>query len=187
MPKADLDNARDNYPSLKMGVDEWVEFFDGPGGREAMGRILYDIYDQVKEDEEREMGQRRVGRRPIRPPVSLEEVYATIFPQEPSQEPFIPTMRRLLGSTSQRSFASKLGISPQHFGRYLDGKLKPDIYFLERVSTALKIHPSHFLEWRALYIGDVVTKVYTAKPNLSLHGYKAIMLGRKNRLVQGQR
>ena len=80
----------------------------------------------------------------------------------------------------------RIGMSQPNFGRYLDGQLKPDLYLIEKIAAAFKIHPSHFAEWRAMYIGEMITKVYLAKPNMSIGAYKAVRLGQKRALAEGR-
>lgn len=184
MAKADLERAHLLHPSIAMGEPEWMDFFDGREGRRAMGRILYDIYDQIKEDEEREAGRRRVGRRPGREPVPLDEVFKTIFLAPPSLEVFHVALRELMGTMSMRALAKRIGMSSGNFSYYTNGKLKPDLYLMEKIALVLKVHPSYFIEWRAQYVAEMIRRVYMTDPKLSITAYKAIRLGNKRVLAR---
>jgi hypothetical protein len=52
-----------------------------------MGRIIYDIYDELMSREEREHGKRRIGRRPARSARPLADLMAVVRPEEFTNEP----------------------------------------------------------------------------------------------------
>lgn len=171
MAKADIEKARRLYPSTRMGEAEWVAFFDTPAGFSAMGAIIGDIYDEVKAEEEREAGVRRMGRRPGRS-ASLSEVWATVFPAPYSMDPFPEALGKLLNGRSQRAFASKIPCNQSTLSRLLSGEWEPDLVMLERIAEAAKVAPAYFVEWRAMYVGELITKVLTASPNLGITHFR---------------
>lgn len=178
--KADWDRAKGLYPSAGYGVDEWVAFFDTPSGFAAMARLMGDIYNAVKDEEEREEGVRRQGRRPRRSEVPLAEVYATIFPYRYSMDPFPEAMRKLLGGRSLRAFAPRVPVAHTTLHRLLTAEMAPDLVMLERIARAAKVPAGYFVEWRAMYLGQLVQQVLTERPNL---GVKALREARDAKAV----
>lgn len=169
MAKADLEKARALYPSCAMGLDEWTAFFGSAAGLRAMGRIIYDIYDEVISREERENGKRRIGRRPARDAVSLAAVMAVVRPEEFTNDPLPIALQKLLRGRSQRQFARKVPISQPYLNRLLDGQHpKFDLDLLEALAEAAGVHPWHFVEWRALYVGELVTEIMRESPHVGI-------------------
>ena len=168
MAKANLERAKELYPSTyTMGEREWVKFFDTPQGFAAMGAIIGDIFDEVKAEEEKEAGVKRMGRRPGRS-ASLAEVYATVFPAAYSMDPFPTALVKLLNGRSQRAFAAKIPCNQSTLSRLLSGEWKPDLSMMESIAAAAKVAPSFFMEWRAMYVGQVITETLLNRPNLSI-------------------
>lgn len=169
MPKADLDRARQLYPSTEeLGYDGWRAFFDTPQGFAAMGQILYDIYDEVLAQAERDAGRQQMGRRPARDAVSLDDVFAIVFPAPYTVDPFPLALEKLLAGQSQRAFCRKIPCSQPTLSRYLSGTVPPDLSTLERIALAARVRPSYFIEWRALWFGRMVTRVLLDRPNVSV-------------------
>jgi len=179
MAKADLEHAKALYPSCAMGVEQWVGFFGTGPGLRAMGRILYDIFDEMKSREERENGVRRIGRRPARSAVSMLDLMAVVKPDEFTNEPFIPALRRLLRGRTQEVFARKVPISQPLLSRLMSGERVPDLVMLERLAAAAGVQPWHFPEWRALYLGRLMTEVLTECPHLGISAIKDVRLTRE--------
>lgn len=176
MPKADFEKAKAKYPSTQMGEEQWLQFFDSSEGAHAMGRILGDIFDFVKAEEEREAGVHRMGRRPRRDG-SLQDVYNTVFPQAYAMDPFREAMEKLLNGRSRRSFAPKVPMTQTMFNRLLRGDFEPDMQMLEAIASAAKVHPSFFLEWRAMYVSQQIERVLRARPNVGVKAYRGIRRG----------
>lgn len=175
MAKADLERARSLYPSCEMGVDDWLTFFGTAAGLHAMGRIFYDIFDEVMSREEREQGKRRIGRRPAREAVSLAKVMAVVKPEEFSNEPLNIALGRLLRGRSQRQFCRKVPIDQSYLSRLLSGDRRPtDLDLLERLATAADVHPWHFVEWRAGYMGALIAEVMTQSPNVGITALRTL-------------
>jgi transcriptional regulator with XRE-family HTH domain len=179
MARADLEGARALYPSCSMGMGEWVTFFDSPPGLQALGRILYDIYDEVKSAEERKAGLRRIGRRPARAAVSLDDVMNVVLPTEFSNEPLHVALTQLIAGRSQRQFARKVPISQPHLSRILSGERVPGLEQLEQIAAAAGVQPWYFAEWRAKYIGDLITEALTRAPHLSIAALRSLRDGRR--------
>ena len=178
MPKADLEGAKSLYPSCSMKLDDWVTFFATSAGLQAMGRILYDIYDERLSIEEREAGHKRIGRRPARSAVALHDVMTVVKPEEFSTEPINIALEKLLRGKSRRQFARKVPINQTHLGRILNGKRSAPLELIERIARAAGVQPWHFMEWRAQYIAELVEEVFFAKPSLSVSALKNVRTAR---------
>lgn len=184
MAKADLERAKELYPSCNMALDEWMVFFGTSAGLRAMGRIVYDVYDEVISREEREAGKRRIGRRPAREATSLAKVMAVVRPDEFSNEALPVALRALLRGRSERAFAQKVPMSRTHFNRLL----RPDVYdpgaypmeLMEALATAASVGPWHFREWRAQYIGQLVTETLRTNPSMGITALRALRNARKD-------
>lgn len=185
MAKADFAKAKEMFPSTSFGDEEWRAFFQTPDGLHAMGRILYDIYDKVVDEQEREAGLRRMGRRPARDEVPLAEVYRKVLPPPPSQEPFPVALKYLLHRRSLRSFAPKIPIDVSTLSRMMRSGETPDIAMLERIAAAAKVHPAYFLEWRAQFVAQLIQSVYLDQPHLSITAFRALR-GGKQALIEGR-
>ncbi len=162
-----------------MGVDEWVGFFNSPAGLGALGKILYDIYDEVRSAEERNAGLRRIGRRPGRSAVPLDEVMQVVLPQEFTNDPLPKALARLLAGRSQRQFARRVPVSQPHLCRILSGERVPDLEQLERIAAAADVQPWYFIEWRARYISTLMGEVLAESPHLSITALRAMRDGRR--------
>lgn len=184
MAKADLEKAKSLYPSCGMGVDEWVTFFGSSAGLRAMGRIIYDVYDETISREEREAGKRRIGRRPAREATSLAKVMAVVRPEEFSNEPLPIALKALMRGRTQRQFAVKVPISQTHLGRLLlPETYSPDSYpleLMEALAQAANVGPWHFREWRAQYIGSLITEVLLANPHLGITALRGLRNARRD-------
>lgn len=162
-----------------MGEPEWVAFFNTPAGFHVMGRIIGDIYDEAMAEEEREAGLRQMGRRPNRRAVPLSEVYAMVFPRPYSMDPFATSMAKLLEGRSQRAFCRRVPIHQTTLCRYLDGSRKPDLEMLEKLAAAAKVKPSYFVEWRAMYVGQLIQTVLLDHPNIGISAVNTIHSARR--------
>jgi hypothetical protein len=181
--KADLERAKALYPSCSMAMDEWMTFFATSAGLRAMGRIIYDVYDEVISREERENGKRRIGRRPAREATSLAKVMAVVRPEEFTNEPLPIALKALMRGRSERAFARKVPISQSHLNRLLTASsYSPDAYpmeLLESLAEAGSVHPWHFPEWRAQFIGQLVTETLKENPALGITALRALRNGRR--------
>lgn len=173
MPRIDVERARALYPSCAMGVPEWKAFFDTPAGTQAFGRIIYDILDELKSQEERNAGVRRIGRRPQRSAIPLDEVMATIFPPEFSNEPLREQIRPFV--RNQRAFARRANIGQATVSNILNGKYGDmSIEMMESIASACNLRPWSFPEWRAAYVGQLVSEVMLASPAMGIRVLKGL-------------
>lgn len=180
MAKADYEHAKRAFPNIDAATDDqWVNFFDSPHGFTVLGKLLGDAYGTAKDEEDRQAGTRRTGagrRAPRR--ASLDEVLATVFPDRYAMDPFPEAMVILLAGRSQRAFAKRVPIHQMTLSRLMRGQYPPDVDMLERIAKAAKVHPAYFLEWRAQYIGAVLTNVMIQRPNLSVAAIQSLFDGK---------
>lgn len=179
MARADLEGAKALYPSCAMGVEEWITFFNSAGGLTAMGKILYDIYDEVRSEEERSAGVRRIGRRPGRASVPLDEVMQVVLPVEFTNDPLPKALAGLMKGKSQGQFAYRVPMSQAHLSRILNGKWDPPMSLIERIAEAAGVKPWYFAEWRAQYIGELITEVLTDSPHLGITALRGLRTSRR--------
>lgn len=178
MAKANFDKAKAEYPTIdSMHVEEWVQFFASPDGVYAMGRIFGDIWEAVMTEEEKARGITRMGRRPRRQG-TLDEVMATVLPQQYTLEPFKVALRGLMGGRSTRAFAPQVPCHQATLVRLLNGDYKPDLAMMESIAKAAKIHPKYFVEYRAGVLAESVRVAMSRQPNLGLRAYRALVEAR---------
>lgn len=182
MVKANYARAKELYPSCGMGEAEWVAVFDAHP--DIMWAIVGDIYDAVKTEQEKDAGIRRMGRRPARQADSMDEVYATVFPQQYNMDPFPMAFAQLLQGRSQRAVAQRIPCDQATISRLLSGKKIPDLAMLERIADACRVPPHYFVEYRALLIGGMVTRVLLDQPTMGVTAMKKVRGGRRDLLGQ---
>jgi hypothetical protein len=170
MAKANFEAARNQFASTAMGEEEWVGVFDS--NPDIMWAILADVYSVVKDEEEREAGKKRMGRRPTRVAGSVDELMRTVMPPQYTTEPFPAALKKLLAGRSQRQFAPRVPITQPTLSRLLKGEWEPDLAMLERIAAAAKVPPFYFVEYRAQMIAAVVTRILIDQPNLGITAYK---------------
>lgn len=180
MAKADYERAKREFPSTSMGEAEWVAVFDR--NPDIMWAIVGDIYDAVKTEQEKESGVRRMGRRPARAGTSMDEVYATVFPSQYSMDPFPVAFEKLIAGRSQRALAEQIPCHQVTVSRLLAGVWQPDLVMLERIAVACHVPPHFFVEYRAMLIGQMVTRVLTDQPNMGVTAMKRVRAGRRELL-----
>lgn len=159
-----------------MGEADWIAVFDRDP--DIMWRIVGDIYDVVKTEEEKAAGKRVMGRRPPRSG-SLEDVWATVFPAPYSMDPFPEALRKLMNGRSQSAFAMRVPIHQTTLSRMLKGEWMPDLQMLERIAEAAKVQPAYFVEWRAQYVAGLIQRVLMERPNMSVMALRQVKHGRK--------
>lgn len=142
--------------------DQW-EFWDAyfTDNPDALHRVLADLYQVTQSSRAR--------------PSSLEELWSLVTPSF-SNEPFPAAVRTLLAGRSVRWLAGRIGISQPYLTRLLNGQ-KPVISIhdpkgsmlrIEVVAKALRVHPSHFAEWRRLWVMSLIDSAFESQPNLSI-------------------
>ena len=79
-----------------------------------------------------------------------------------SEEPFGPTMRRLMAETgvTYRGLADKTGLSAGYLNHVVHGNRPvPSNAHIASLARALKVDPEHFLEYRVRVITDRLEKM----------------------------
>lgn len=179
MARANFERARALYPSCDMGLESWLRFFDTGEGSAAIGKMLYDIYDEVKAEEERAAGTHKMGRRAKRQAVSIDELFNVVFPPQYDNEALPVALKRFMGNQSQAQFARKIPVSQPVLSRILSGEYQPNLELIERIADACDIQPWFFPEWRALFLGDLVTNALLQRPHLSITALKRVRATRR--------
>ena len=153
------------YPSVKHGVDEWMEFFDGRP--DVLHQILGDIYVVTKFDDAKREGRGRDGRRTMPRDANLTELWDMITPRY-SMEPFAVAFAELQGDRSLRAMAIRVGMDHRELSRLLRGQQALTLYVLDQIATKCRVSPGFFLEWRIMYVQQVLGEIMVQKPNLSI-------------------
>lgn len=162
---SDWENAKALYPSVKHGVEEWVDFFDERP--DVLHAILGDIYVVTKFDDAKREGKGRDGRRVMPKDANLADLWDMITPKY-SMDPFAIAFKELQGDRSLRAMSFKTGIDHRELSRMLLGKQILTLYVLDTIATKLRVNPSFFLEWRIMYVQQTLGEIMQAKPNLSI-------------------
>lgn len=178
--KANYANAKNLYPSCQWGEAEWVVVFER--NPEIMWAIIGDIYDAAKTEQERDAGIVRIGRRPARTGTNMDDVWQTVFPTQYSVDPFPEAFAKLINGRSQRTLARRIPCSQAAISRLLNGQSQPDLVMLERIAQACRVPPHFFVEYRAMLIGAMVTKVLTEQPNMGVTAMKRVRASRRDLL-----
>lgn len=172
MSKADYENAKNLYPSCGMNEADWIEAFNR--NSDIMWAIVGDIYDAVKTEQEKDAGLRRMGRRPARHGSSMDEVYATVFPPRYTMDPFPLALEKLVDGRSQRQFAMRVPCDQGTLCRLLSGQAQPNLELMERIAVVAKVPAHYFVEYRALLIGNMVTRQLMEQPNIGITAIKRL-------------
>lgn len=128
---------------------------------DVMHRILADLY------------QATTGNREA--PDTLEELWAVITPTF-SHEPFGAAVLALLGDQSLRGLAMRTPFPVQVLHRWVRGErpvvtvndVEGSMWRIEQIAKALRVHPSHFAEWRRLWAVSLIDGAFNTNPNLSV-------------------
>lgn len=110
-------------------------------------------------------------------PDTLEDLWAVITPTF-SHEEFGGTVRELLDRHGEtlRGLAMRTGYAHQEISRWASGKrpvisvhdVEGSMRRLEVIAKALRVHPSHFSEWRRLWAMSLIDGAFSTNPNLSV-------------------
>ena len=135
--------------------------------------LVADVVKAVKAGE----GERRTGRRPAVSVGSLDELYEVLFPPAYAEAEFCQALSDVLTrqNLSQRGFATKVGFNQATLSRLMAGKTEPTVEMIERIAYALNLRPTYFAEYRALKLGQVVTRVLMADPHLSADSVRRLV------------
>lgn len=140
------------------------------GNPKVLWGLVADVVKAVKAHE----GERKTGRRPAVGVSSLDELYAVLFPKVYVVEPFPEAFAAALGRRSQRDFAEAVGFNQATVSRLISGKTAPTVEVMERIAQTLKLPPTFFLEYRAMKLGQVVTNVLLANPDVSIDSVRRL-------------
>ena len=142
-------------------IDDWEQLLsDNP---KVLWGIVADVVKAIKAGE----GERKTGRRPAVTVSNLDELYELLFPKVYLAVPFPQAFATALGTRSQRAFAASVGFNQATVSRLLSGKTPPTVQMIERIAHTLNVRPTYFAEYRALKLGQAVTDVLLANPDLS--------------------
>lgn len=161
---SDWDRAKELFP--ERSTSEWVAKFDADPG--IMWSILGDVAKAFKATE----GPRKTGRRPG-VSMSMQELQRITSPQY-SMDDFSVSLPELIGSRSQRQFASRVPCHHSTLTRLMRGELPLTRAVLESLAKAGRVSPYYFKEYRAMYLSDMVTEVMMARPNMSITAIKGL-------------
>lgn len=153
---------------------DWSELLEG--NPEVLHRIIADAYDVVLRDEEKANGIKRSGRRPKPSQVPLGEVVGKVFPQQYSNLPFTKALEDLVSGRSQRQFARRVPCNQATLSKLLRGQYEPDMSMMERLALAGGQGPWYFREWRAQYVGALVTDALMSNPSTGVQAVRALRL-----------
>ena len=154
------------------GLSDITSWSDLLGERpEALWGLVADVVKAAKAQ-----GSGKTGRRPAASVGSLDELYEVLFPTQYSVKPFCDTFAHLLGERSQRAFAGRVGFNQATVSRLLAGKTQPTPQIIERIASAFDVKPTYFAEYRALKLGEVVTDVLLANPDLSAETLRKLVV-----------
>lgn len=166
--RANWGKARDRA-SWSEGADWTQRLQENP---QALFRIVADSYAFAVR--ERDPSIVKPGRRVPTDPVSIEEVFGTIFEDHFSTAPFPEALAELIGSDSQRAFSAKVPCHQTTISRLLDGKMTPDLAIMERLAVAGGRRPWFFAEWRAMFISKIVRESMLVDPRMSIGVLKGL-------------
>lgn len=165
--RADYENAKALFPSCASVTSaEWLKFLESETGLTVIAKMLGDAYQVVRDDEERMLGTKKPGRRPPRH-ASLEQVINTVFPARASMEPFPEALAKLMRGRSRRGFLVASDVAEATLRHLLSGKRQLTMPILERLAEAARVSPGFFLEYRAMYVGELVTLLLLERPQMS--------------------
>lgn len=114
-------------------------------------------------------------------PASLDELWGLVHPTF-SNEPFGTAVRELLAGRSVRWLAKQMHLDHSVLLRALTGERgvvnlqdpERSMKRIEAVARALRVHPSHFQEWRRLWIVTLLDCAFAEQPHLSTGLYKRL-------------
>lgn len=139
-------------------------------------QVLGDVFRVYKSEERKRNGTANPqgGRRKSQIDGSLEELWQIISPRY-ADRPFREAAKDLIGTRSIRAFATKAGMTHVDLARKLrDDRYPPTRFDMERIANAGGVHPAYFVEWRTSVLQDLIARVFTASPHLSITLLKAL-------------
>lgn len=144
--------------------DQWRELFaEVPG---SMGALLQGLFVIVDAERAPRRGQAVPRER------TAQELHDLLHPQF-SDLPFAESVRPLL-KPSLRAVAERAGMNPGYFTRLVSGERELDRYTLERIAAAARVDPGYFLEYRQMFVADMVSRQVARNAPVGIAAYKAL-------------
>ena len=169
MTKINLERARKQYPSTDMTKAHWLAYLQTPAGLNTLGQIYHNIIDQTLLRQERERGETKVGRRPTRKAIPIQEVHRIIITEQYTTKPFHEALADLWPTgMKQTAFAHRTGLSQPNISTIRNGHRTPTQQEIEAIASALTIPPWYFVEWRTRTILETMERQLTTDPTSSI-------------------
>lgn len=168
MGRAQWDRVKSEYPWMYEGPEGFVERM--AANPDIVPRLLADMYDLVKTQEEKRQGIVKRGRRPKRIPESEREFWATVLPPVFSYEPFGKALNDLMDQLglTQRALARKAPVTQAQLSRMINGQSDVSMRTMELLAQSLDVGPWYFVEWRAGYFAQMVEAALVDRPELGI-------------------
>jgi hypothetical protein len=163
---ADWDRAKELFPSTSYGEQQWVELFDKDP------TVMYAILGDIAKVYVATNGPRKTGRRPG-VNMSLDQLEKIITPQY-SLEPLAESLPALIGEQSLRAFAAKVPVHHHQLRRLMRGEAPVTMPMLESLAKAGRVGPAYFVEWRGMYLAEMLTAIAASRPNVTVRFYKQL-------------
>ena len=160
---ADWENARRWFTTPTQ--DQWVARMNSDP--DVFTAILSDIFRETKAERERRAGKARIGRRPKVIDGSLDELWAMITPRY-AMEDFPQALTGLREGESDAAFARKVNLSRRTLDHMVSGKVRLEMWRMERIAKACEVSPAYFREYRESFVLTVVAQMLQGNPNLSV-------------------
>jgi hypothetical protein len=165
---ADWDNARTWF--RERSIDEWVAVLaDG----HTMGKILADLLREAQAEAQRDAGKVKIGRRPRVANGTMADVHA-LMETKYATIPFAQSLPELIGERSLRAFAQRAGMPHQTIQKMISGEARLEMWRLEALAKAGRVHPSYFMEWREGHVLTYLAELLASRPNLSIKASQAL-------------
>lgn len=167
--EANFDRAKSMF--AQPDDNQLVEFFDRRP--DVMHALLGDIYIVNHYDEKKQRGEGRDGRRTMPRDANLDELWEITTPRY-SMQPFGLAVKELIGERSLRQFASKVPMDHRELSRMMRGQSQVTVFYMERIAVTAKVSPAFFLEYRVMFVTEIMESVFRSKPNLSIGVYRKL-------------
>lgn len=171
---ANWTEARMLCPAGEYTSEDWHRHYEEHP--DVLLQVLGDVFRVYKSEERKRNGTANPqgGRRKSQIDGSLEELWQIISPRY-ADRPFREAAKDLIGTRSIRAFAAKAGMTHVDLARKLrDDRYPPTRFDMERIANAGGVHPAYFVEWRTSVLQDLIARVFTASPHLSITLLKAL-------------
>lgn len=155
-----------------MSVDWRDTFREVPG---ALGAVLREIF--AADDADAAPRWRNGTPKPAMR--TAQDVHDALHPKF-SNEPFALAVKKL-NAPSLRALAERSGMSHTQLQMLVDGRRGLTKYHLELIAKGAKVDPGYFLEYRRMFIEDMVGKMVDRDPAVGVGVYRAMANSLKGR------